>query len=316
MRIVVRDLMRGVGAIIVGIILIVAGVCIYGVFLFITVDANELCEDWDTTSGKFDSYDAGDEITIVDVINDIRYVPEHMVTGEYVDWTFITLKSVDLKIGDIASLAIQPSNIWGFIVFNGDLTDDYKEGDRIEIKVKVINFELMGQTGEILDWYEDLMDAALQSSGSSADVSYSDLELANENSIQKSNYAPEIMTGIIIVIGVIVLIIGVIKAVRARRAQLAEYYRNAYSGQSQQPTGLQSPYPGYSQPSRDQYQPGDRASITTTDIPRADYQSERTYGETQQKFMCPSCGNVMTLNVPHTPYRIHCDKCGISGIIN
>jgi hypothetical protein len=298
--------MRGVGAIIIGIILILAGVGVFAYHSYTTVNANKLCDDWDVVSGTFGDYNSGDKITIIDEINDIRFVPDHLTTGETVDWTFITLKSVDLKIDDVAMMMINPSDIWGFIVFKSDLTDDYKEGDRVEIKVEVVNYQIMGQTAEILDWYEGVLDAALKG-GEGGEESYSDVEVANPDDISHGNYYTEIVIGVIIVVGVIVLIIGIVKLVRARRERFKRMYPDYPPSGYQQPN-QKEPYPSRepAYPPRASPYPKPQTSTRTGYYPKE---------SREEKFSCPKCNNIMYITIPYRPYKCYCDNCGAYGYI-
>jgi hypothetical protein len=312
--------MRGVLAIVIGIILLITGIGIYFYYTETTVNAEELCENWNIMSGTFKSYDSGDEITIIDEINDIEHLSNHMTTGEPVDWTIITLKSVDLKVSEITQVMSNPQKIWGLIIFNGDITDDFKEGDKVEIKVKVITYEILGQTAEILEWYEDLMDAALSAGSGSEDISYNDLKMADPDNISHGHYYYEISIGIFVIIGIIILIIGIVQAVRARKARrMAMYggdYRTPYPPSQRQPeNGYSNSYYGREQYGYDSGYQVQNQNHFGSEYPRGEYQREQSYDKEQRKFMCPKCGNVMYLTVPYTPYKVYCDNCGIAGRI-
>ncbi len=334
--------MRGVRTIIIGIILILAGCGLFGVIAVYTVNAEKICDDWNTISGRFKSYSSGDTITIVDEINDIQFVREHYATGERVDWTFITLKSVGLSIDDVAYMASDPSKIWGFIIFNGDLTDSFNKGDRVEIHVRVVDLKIVGQEAEILDWYEDLLNAFLNADDLE-DMSFADLDMAQQEDISHYTFLYEIGVGVIISIGVIVLIVGIVRIRKSKKVKFRIVDEDRYDDKS--PYGYTPSshiHEPYAQPPAPEYVRGERAEWSYSDTykSRPTKNTENAYDniwnemeniqdkpmrsqgrmihetqKTREKFKCPKCGNMMMLTLPYRPYKCHCDNCGIAGII-
>jgi hypothetical protein len=303
------------GTIIISIILIIAGCGLFIAYRPLTsITAEDLCDDWSVTTGTFDSYSEGDEVVIYDEINDIEYVPNHKITGEPVDWTFITLKSVDIKIEDVAMMVYNPSKLWGFFIFNGDLTDTFKKGDTVEIKVKFTNFLIGGHNSEILTWYKDLLNAGLNANDFE-NTTYGSLKMADGDNISHANLLPEIMFGIIIVIGIIILVIGIVRLRRLKKAD---------SKISDQPQTLkllnsdeiQELEPVLDAVILDQSSWHPPPSTPPPSKPKPEIIEDNADDLDEEIFRCPKCGNIMHLKIPNRPFECYCDKCGVCGIID
>jgi hypothetical protein len=304
-------------AIIVGIILVIAGLVVLFAYRPLTsTTAQELCDDWDLMTATFDSYDSGETVTIVDEIYDMQYMDTHLGTGEPIEWTMIGFKSAEVEVEDLLTLMDDPSKLWGFIIFNGDLTDKYEEGDKVEVKVKVVDFTLLGLSVEILDWYEDIMDAVMEADDPDL-ISYGDLEFADESNISHANLIPEIMGGGIFIVGLILLIVGFVQLSRAKKERPLRAppsppppYGTGVTGPQAIPPPPPPAQPGYPHSPQWQQQapqppPPQPPPVVTPIAERVDIES----------ITCPKCGNVMDVKVPYRPFECFCDKCGVKGII-
>lgn len=323
--------------IIIGIILIIAGLGLFfGYRPLTTTSCEEVCDDWDGFKGTFDSWDEGDVINIFDEIYDIQYVPNHLLTGEPIDWTYITFKSADMKINELGMIYYNPSKIWGFMVFKGDLTDTFKEGDRVEVKATVKEVRLGGSTGEVLDWCEEMINVFI-GADDPEDVSYGNIDVGNKNDISHASIIPEVVFGMVFFVGVIFLIYGASKLHRMKKEQSYGYGKGYYAsllhdgsiGYTQQryDYSMRTPQQNIPQPKYQQSQPPLQGpQIQQTPIQSISGQplpppppSKQILNEgkdnPREAFRCPECGNVMYFTVPYTPFECYCDKCGIRGVI-
>jgi hypothetical protein len=126
------------------------------------VTAQELSEDWNPQSGKFKGLNDGDTIIIRDEISEI----EHIGFGESyygdINWTLMTFESTGMTVdkfysGDFSD----PSDLFGIIIFDGDLTTDFEEGDKVDVELTIVDYDIEGRTAEIPEWYVGIMDASL-----------------------------------------------------------------------------------------------------------------------------------------------------------
>ena len=297
--------MRGVVVIIIGITLLVAGFGIWGYNESTRIDAKALCDDWEIVTGTFDSYDPGDEITIIDEINDIKFVPNHITTGEPVDWTMITLKSVDLNIDELSMMMYQPSKLWGFIIFKGDITQDYKIGDVVEIQVKVISIEFMGQTIEVLEWYSGLLDVAMEPNSDIESISYGDLAVADKSDISHYQYLSEVISVLSIIIGLIIISIASRNELKRRKEKLAQLpvflpITKEQFGNRVNSIELLKSIPMITKDSN--------VNAQKPNIPHYEPINIKYH----RSFKCTTCGNEMPINFYDSSLnrKIFCDNCG------
>ena len=122
-----------------------------------TVTAKEMCEDWSQYRGVFHSWDDGDKVTIRDEISDIDYVPGSSSYGK-VNWTIITFDSTSMDVDNFYEADIPEDELWGMMIFKGDLTDEYGIGDEVEVEVIIVDYDYEGDVYEIPDWYVGIMD--------------------------------------------------------------------------------------------------------------------------------------------------------------
>ncbi len=307
------------GTMVLGLVLIIAGLGVLFAYRPLTsTTAQDLCDDWNLMTATFDSYDSGETVTIVDEIYDIQYLSTHQGTGEPISWTMIGFKSAEVEVEDLLTLMDNPSKIWGFIIFNGDLTDKYKEGDKVEVKVKIVDYTLLGIRVEILDWYEDIMDAVINADDPDL-ISYGDLEFADESSISHANLIPEIMGGGIFIVGLILLIVGFVQRSRAEKERPLgipppppPYGTGVRGPQATPPTPPPPPAPvGYPQSLQSQQPVTPQPVPTRPSTPPG----VAPVGVEIESVTCPKCGNIMNVKVPYRPFECFCDKCGVKGTI-
>ena len=127
-----------------------------------TVTAEELADDWNPVSGQFKGLDDGDTITIRDEISGIEHIGGGSSYYGNVNWTIITFESTGMTLSKFWTGAIsEASDIFGLIIFSGNLTSDFEVGDLVDVELTIVDYELGGQTAELPDWYVDMMDASM-----------------------------------------------------------------------------------------------------------------------------------------------------------
>jgi hypothetical protein len=145
------------------------------------VTAKEFCDDWSTFRGTFRSWDDGDEVIIRDRISDIDYITFKPEYGD-VSWTILTFESTSLTVDDFYDGNIPAEELWGFIIFSGDLTKEYRVGDKVDVEIYIVDYDIDGDTTEIPDWYVGIMD------GSKGLVDFTDIDFP---SIYRISHTPK-----------------------------------------------------------------------------------------------------------------------------
>lgn len=145
------------------------------------VTAKELFDDWNLQTGRFKGLDDGDTIIIRDIINEI----EHLGAGGSgygdVNWTIITFESTGTTLEDFLSGYIDPVDILGIMIFSGNLTGDYQEGDKVDVQLKIVDYTIEGQTAELPEWYVDIMDAY------AGTIDFEDIEFPDSSAISHTS---------------------------------------------------------------------------------------------------------------------------------
>jgi hypothetical protein len=136
------------------------------------VTAEEFCEDWSTISGTFRSWDDGDEVIIRDEIYDIDYVSSSTKWGD-VSWTIITFESTGYYVDDFYDSDVPTDALFGMIIFSGDLTGEYRVGDKVDVEIIIVEYEIEGDTAEIPDWYVGIMEAYM------GNIEYPEIDFPN-----------------------------------------------------------------------------------------------------------------------------------------
>lgn len=142
-----------------------------------TVTAEELCDDWSTFRGTFRSWDDGDKVTIRDEISDIDYITSSQEYGD-VSWTIITFESTSITVDDFYDEDIPEGELWGMMIFDGDLTDEYDIGDSVEVEILIADYEFEGDTAEIPVWYVEIMEAY------QGNIDYTEINFPSSNRIK------------------------------------------------------------------------------------------------------------------------------------
>jgi hypothetical protein len=118
------------------------------------VSAKQLSDDWNSRSGQFIGLDNRDIITIHDKINEIEYVQQTDLAYGDVNWTIITFQSTNtVSISNFYDDGFPLSERWGLIIFEGDLTGDYKKGDWVDVQLNIEETVAYGKKAEFPDWY-------------------------------------------------------------------------------------------------------------------------------------------------------------------
>jgi hypothetical protein len=145
-----------------------------------TVTAEELCDDWSLFRGTFRSWDDGDKVTIRDKISDIDYISSNLQYGD-VNWTIITFESTSITVDDFYNKDIPEGELWGMMIFDGDLTDEYDIGDSVEVEITITEYEVEGDTAEIPVWYVEIMEA------SKGNIDYTEINFPGSNRIKHTD---------------------------------------------------------------------------------------------------------------------------------
>jgi hypothetical protein len=143
------------------------------------VTAKELWDDWDTFSGDFEGLDARDYITIQDRIKEIEHI--EYIYSYNVNWTIITFQSTDITLRAFYDGDVADKELWGMIIFKGDLSYDYSVGDLVNVEIYISDYEMSGQVAELPEWYIGIMDAY------AGDIEYQDINFPGPNKISHAD---------------------------------------------------------------------------------------------------------------------------------
>ncbi|UCE36476.1 MAG: hypothetical protein JSW00_13265 [Thermoplasmata archaeon] len=141
------------------------------------VTAEQLFDDWDLEDGTFESLDDGDTITIRDTIYEMEYISGGGTQYGNVHWTIITFESTETALDDFYEGTIEPSDIFGLMIFGVDITDDFEVGDKVDVEITIVDYRIEGMTAELPEWYVGIMDAY------QGEVEYEDIEFPNKSVI-------------------------------------------------------------------------------------------------------------------------------------
>ena len=145
-----------------------------------TVTAKEMCDDWSTLRGRFSSWDDGDKVIIRDRISDIEYITSGSEYGD-VSWTILTFESTSLTVDDFYDNNIPIDELWGFMIFSGDLTKGYSVGDKVDVEIIIKDYEIDEEIGEVPDWCVGLMDA------NKGDLEFTEIDFPNISRISHAD---------------------------------------------------------------------------------------------------------------------------------
>ena len=181
---------KGLGALIGGVVAVVVIIVILAaLFLFVpredggegnggggdgvvspgaTVSTKQFWDEWNTYSGDFNGLSSGDSITIRDTIKEIEHIDT--IYDYDIDWTLVTFESTDVTLNSFYYGDISTKEMWGMMIFDGDLTYDYGVGDLVDVTVYITEVDMDGRMGEIPDWFYGIAEA------SAGDVEYHDID--------------------------------------------------------------------------------------------------------------------------------------------
>ncbi len=121
--------------------------------------AKELSEDWSLINGTFEGLNAGDTVVIRDSIKEIEHFGANTTAYGNVSLTIITFMSTEVTIEGFMEGEVPITDIFGFMMFSGNLTKDYQPGDKVDVELTIANYVIEEKTIELPEWYVDILEA-------------------------------------------------------------------------------------------------------------------------------------------------------------